>query len=161
VFLQYVDSNLWDVVVLKKCARNSYLLGVEGIASDFFGLVDYVGATVSAAHYRRVMTFGPSGGGFAAAWAAALMGANRGISVCGGVPNPPPSLASEDERPPRGVDLCFVFGADNARDHQSALALMGLFGGRLRPIPGIPNHGVLGRLMKRGQLGEFLDEMLA
>jgi hypothetical protein len=59
------------------------------------------------------------------------------------------------------VDLCFVYGADCAQDHQSALALQDLFGGRLRPVPDIALHGVFGQLLKRGQFGEFLNEILA
>ena len=81
VFLQFVDAQLWDVLLLKKCARNSYLLGIEGISTDFRGLIDYIETTTSAMQHRSVITLGASGGGFAAIWAAVLMRATRGICV--------------------------------------------------------------------------------
>jgi hypothetical protein len=161
VFLQFLDSRLWDVVVLKKCARNSFLLGLEDVSTDFRGLVEFVETTVSSMQYRRVITLGTSSGGFAATWAAVLMDADRGISVCGRPPSQLPSLPMGYQEAPHGADLCFVYGGDCAQDHLSALALLDLFGGRLRPVPDIDRHGVLGELLKRGQLAEFLDEMLA
>jgi hypothetical protein len=161
VFLQFVDSRMWDVVVLKKGSRNSYLLGLDSVATDFHGLVEYLQTTFTPAQYRRVMTLGTSSGGFAAAWAAFLMGADRGISVGGGPPRPLPALTAGDQPAPDGVDLCYVYGMDCPQDHQAALLLLDIFGGRLRPVPDIDAHGVLSRLLKSGKLAEFLDEMLA
>jgi hypothetical protein len=158
VFLQYVDSRRWDVVILKKGAH-SWLLGLEGV-SDFRSVVEYVETTIASMQYRRVITLGTSVGGFAATWAAVLMGADRGISVCGCPPRLLPSSIA-DQLAPHGADLCFVYGRDSAKDHQSALALLGLFGGRLRPVPEIDRHGVLGQLLKRGQFADFLNETLA
>lgn len=157
VFLQHVDSRRWDVVVLKKSAH-SYLLGLEGVSTDLRGLTEYVETTLSSRQYRRVITLGVSAGAFAAIWAAVLMGADRGISV-GGCPPRPLPCSMGDQRAPHGADLCFVYGS--AQDHQSALALLDFFGGRLRPVPEVDTHGVLGQLLKRGQFGEFLNEMLA
>ena len=45
-------------------------------------------------------------------------------------------------------------------DYQAALSLLDLFGGRLRPVTEVDGHNVLGRLMKRGQFAEFVEEML-
>jgi hypothetical protein len=161
VFLQFVDSRSWDVVVLKKCSRGSYLLGLEGVSNNFRGLVEYLQTALSSMQYRRVITLGTSAGGFAATWAAVLMGAERGISLSGCPPNALPSPTIGDQPAPNGADLCFVYGMDSAPDHQSALALLDLFGGRLRPVAGIDTHNVIGQLMKRGQFAEFIDEMLA
>jgi hypothetical protein len=167
VFLQHVDSRRWDIVVLKKCARNSYLLGLHGVATDFPDLVAYVQTTFSSAQYRRMVTLGTSSGGFPAAWAAVLLGADRGISVCGRAPRPLPALSMgdrpvthQDTTARDEVDLCFVYGADCVPDHQAALSLLDLFGGRLRPVTEVDGHGVLGQLLKRGQFAEFVEEML-
>jgi hypothetical protein len=159
LFLQFVDSSRWDVVVLKK-SGHSYLTGMEGISTDFPGLVAHVEAAIRPTQYRRVITLGTSGGGFAAIWAALLMGADRGISVCGCPPiSLPPSM--EDPRAPHEVDLWFVYGGAQEQDHRSALALLDLFGGRLRPVPGVDKHTLFGPLLRRDQFGEFLNEMLA
>ena len=158
VFLQFVDAQFWDVLLLKKCARNSYLLGIEGISTDFRGLIDYIETTTSAMQHRSVITLGASGGGFSAIWAAVLMRATRGICVCG---SPPSSLPSLIKRAPNGPDLCFVYGEDCVLDHHAALTLVDLFGGRLRPIAEIDEHGALAELLKRGQFANFIAEMLA
>lgn len=155
VFLQHVDSRAWDVLVLKRSAH-SYLLGLEGISTDLPGLTSYVDTTLHASQYRRVMTLGVSAGGFAAIWAAILMGADRGISVGG---CPPRSLPTSVGNAPHQTDLRYVYGS--AQDHRSALAMKDMFGGRLCPVPDVEVHGVLGQLMKRGQFGEFLNVMLA
>lgn len=133
--------------------------GLEGIADDFHGLVKYVETTLSSTRYRRVITLGVSVGGFAALWAAVLMGAHRGISVGG---CPPSLLPSPLQNRPQShaTDLCFVYGEECVVDHKSALALSDVFGGRLVPVSEVDTHGVLGQLMKRGQLAGFLNEML-
>ncbi len=160
VFLQFLDSRSWDVVVLKKCSRNSYLLGLEGISTDFRGLVEFIQTTLGTAGYQRVVTFGASAGGFAAIWAAMLLKAQRGISVGGAPPKASAAAADGDQRAPQGTDLCLVFAADSAADHKSALALQDLFGGRLCPVPGSHRHNPIGPLMKNGKFGEFIDELL-
>ena len=161
VFLQFLDSRSWDVVVLKKCSRNSYLLGLEGIATDFRGLVEFIQTELGTARYRRVMTFGASAGGFAAIWAAILLAAQRGISVGGAPPRAPSPITVEDQCAPQGTDLCFVFASDSVADRRSALALQELVGGRLCPVPGSHRHNPIGPLMKNGKFGEFIDEILA
>lgn len=160
VFLQYLDSRLWDVVVLKKCARNSYQLGLEGISADFPGLVEFIQTTFSSTQYRRVITLGTSSGGFAAILAARLMGAQRGISIGGFAPKIAQSSAIWKQRASDRTDLRFVYASESAVDHQSALALLGFFGGRLWPVPGA-GHNPIGPMMKNGRFGEFIDEMLA
>jgi hypothetical protein len=65
-----------------------------------------------------------------------------------------------DQRAPQGTDLCAVFAADSAADQQSALALQELFGGSLFPVRGTHRHNPIGPLMKNGQFGEFIDEVL-
>lgn len=157
VFLQHVDSRLWDIVVLKR-GVHSHLHGLDGMATDLHGLLEYVEAAVSPTQYRRVITLGTSGGGFPAIWAAMLVSASRGISICGCPPRSlPPSL--EGRLAPHGVDLCYVYGSD--QDRRSALALLALFGGRLRPVPEVDDHVLLYQLVMRRQFGELLDEMLA
>jgi hypothetical protein len=161
VFLQFLDSPSWDVVVLKKCSRDSYLLGLEDTSVDFSGLIEFIQTTLSPMQYRRVITLGTSGGGFAAILAAHLMGAQRGISIGGSPPKLAQSPTIGKQRASHRTDFCFVFASESAVDHQSALALLGLFGGRLCPVPGTHRHNPIGPMMKNGQFGEFIDEILA
>lgn len=160
VFLQFVNSRSWDVVVLKKCARNSYLLGLEGISADLPGLIECLRSTIASGRYQRVITLGTSAGGFAAIWAAVLLSADRGVSVGGSPPRPLPQSLRGDQGTASRADLCFVYGAGATADYQAALLLLGIFGGRLRSVPEVDKHSVLGHLLKRSQFAQFLDEML-
>jgi hypothetical protein len=159
VFLQFVDSRLWDVVVVKKPASGSHFRGVEGSADDFPGLVRHLETTFRPDAYRQAVTLGTSSGGFCALWAAALMGAMRGISAGGCPPRTLPNLMLGN-RPAQATDFCMVYSESAPFDHDAALALRGLFGGRLRPVADVEGHSVLGQLMKRGRFAEFLGEML-
>jgi hypothetical protein len=87
------------------------------------------------------------------------MGATRGISAGGCPPRTLPDLRLA-ELPAPATDFCMVYSEGARSDHDAALALRGLFGGRLCPIADVEGHSVLGQLMKRGRFGEFLDEML-
>jgi hypothetical protein len=159
VFLQYVDCRLWNVVVLKRGIQ-SHLHGLDGVSTDFGGVIRYVENALSPSQYRRVITLGTSGGGFPAIWAAMLMRASRGISICG---CPPKSIlpSLEGRRASYDIDLCYVYGDAQERDRRSAFSLYKLFGGRLYPIPDAGDHVLLYHLMMRRELGEFLNNMLA
>lgn len=166
IFLQCLDSRLWDVLLLRKgLEQSNYLEGVRGIANNFPELVEYVGKAASADKYCRVMTYGTSGGGFAAILAAVLLGATRGVSVCGA----PPLLDSCLEaqlagRPTPAVEppqLHYIYGADCETDRQSALALQNSFGGTLHPVAGVDDHYALKPMLKAGQFQTFLNELLA
>lgn len=168
VFLQYLDCRLWDVVLLKKCARNSYLRGLTGVTDNFPGVVGHIEALAQPKQYRRVMTIGTCSGAYSAIWGAVLMGADRGVSVCGGTPRLSASEVRRKRRKvyqpgpePHGVDLRFVYGMDCTKDHKEALALVETFGGKLCPVHGIGGHGVFGLLLKRGEFADFIDEVLA
>jgi hypothetical protein len=159
VFLQFLDSRSWDVVVLKKCPRNSYLLGLEAIADDFLGLTKSLERKLSPRQYRRTLTLGVSGGGFAAALAAIMIGAARGICVSGGVPRSGVTDWNPDVKD-HGVDLRFVFAEQNPKDKDLAIAAAEFLGGRPHPIAGVRSHSVLAQLLEEKQLAKFLHEML-
>jgi hypothetical protein len=158
VFLQMLDSSLWDVLVVRKRISTTYSEGEEGVADDFPGLVSHLQSKLSPAPYRNVMTFGTSAGGFFALWAAALIGAQRGVSIAGFLPR---NLAKPTLPVPVDADLRLVFGETCSRDRDRALLLQTLVGGRLTPVADVGNHNVLGTLMKQGRLRNHLDEMLA
>jgi hypothetical protein len=160
VFLQFIDSNAWDVALLKKPLSGSHFHGVETNVDDFPGVVQFVETALQPRQYKRVMTLGASAGGFPALWAAALLGAVRGISAGGGPPRTVPDLGWT-KLGRQSVDFRMVYAAELVPDHERALALQNLFGGQLHPVPNVATHGVLGELLKRGLLDEFLNEILA
>ena len=168
IFLQCLDSRVWDVVLLRKgLEQRTFFEGVYGVAGTFPDLLEYVRKAVSAERYCRVMTFGTSGGGLAAIVAAMLLGANRGVSVCGAPPTSPLDPWWESQfagRPRHAVglpQLHYVYGAGSQYDRQSALALQGFFGGMLHPVAGVDDHYALKPMLKAGQFQTFLNELLA
>ena len=133
IFLQCLRSSSWDAVVLKRCARNSFLRGIEGVADDLPGLARFIEAAMPTKDYRRTITLGTCGGGYAAVCAALEMRADRGLSICGTLP-----WQATDYRPPQpvaGVELVLVYGGEHARDAQFSADLAGVLGGRFTPFP--------------------------
>ncbi len=161
MFLQAVDPAKWDVLVVIKAKGTTYLDGLEGVASDFPGVIDYIVRTFNPSTYRRTIVFGASNGGFPAAWAAVLMNAERGICVCGVLPNPVPPAALPPADAGDRPDLCFVYGRDSVRDADPAFTLQALYGGRLLPVPDIAVHNVLEILLERQELNAFMDRILS
>jgi hypothetical protein len=161
IFLQFVDCRAWDVVVIKKPKGTSYMDGLEGVCVNFTGLTDYLKAAKGPAEYRRLVTLGTSGGGFAAILAAISMGADRGISVGG---SPPRSFVSDKalaqkESPKR--DLRFVHGAGCISDRESAVSMAKQFGGRVHEVVEADQHNVLKPLLRRGLLAGFLTDIIS
>jgi len=161
MFLQAVDPAKWDVLVVIKKKGTTYLEGIDDVAPDFPGVVEYIRSTFHPAAYRRTVTFGVSNGGFPAAWAALLMNAERGICVCGVLPNPVPAGAMPRPETESRPDLCFVYGEDSTRDKDPAIALRQFHGGRLFAVPNVAVHNVLEILLERGALGAFMDNVLS
>jgi hypothetical protein len=167
VFLQLIDSRRWDVLVLRKNGKTSFLRGLEGVSSSLPGLIRYVQRAVAATRYRRTITLGTSGGGSAAIMAALLMEADRGVSICGsalklrgGIWLRHRIALGQRKAAAAGRELWYIYGSDCARDLQAARALLDRYGGELYPIPGADEHNVFRWLLERGQLAAFLDGII-
>ena len=90
VFLQCLNPQAWDLVLLRKGPeKRSYLEGLEGECQSFVELLERVDRLVPAGSYRRLVTLGTSNGGFPAVLAALFMDAARGVSICGASPRAP------------------------------------------------------------------------
>jgi hypothetical protein len=166
VILQHLDSEAWDVVVLRRGPeRRPYSQGLESVSRSFPAVIRYVEKVTSAKQYRRVVTLGTSSGGFAALMGAILMGVPRGVSICGGLPQLLPDRWLRFQlafRRALGAKPRFelVYGANFDPDHRGALTLQAMFGGRLRSVPGVTTHNPLRVLLARGELSAFLDQIL-
>jgi hypothetical protein len=167
VILQLIDSRRWDVVVLRKYGSKSFLSGLEDIPGNFPGMIRHLQRALPASRYRRRITLGTSGGGSAAIMAALLMGADRGLSICGSESK---TRAGNWLRwrlrmgrigaAAFGRELWYVYGSDFAQDVQSARLLRKLYGGKLHPIPGADMHNVFSWLLDRGQLAGCLEALI-
>ena len=167
IFLQALDSQLWDVVLLRKGPeRRPYTRGLEGLSRSLPGVLQFIQTAVGAKEYQRVVTLGTSGGGHAALLAAILMDGVLGVSVGGSSPQMPIGLglrlrlAMHQARTSHRPELKLVFGADCARDREHALSLQASFGGRLYSVAGVAEHNPFRALLARGEFAEFLREIL-
>ncbi len=66
VFLQYVSSERYDVVVLRDRTKQGYAIGIPPYAHNLWDLAQKLTAEIGAATYRRVYPYGTSMGGFPA-----------------------------------------------------------------------------------------------
>jgi hypothetical protein len=167
VVLQLIDSRHWDVVVLRKYGSKSFLSESEDVEGKFPGLIRYVQCAISASRYLRTITLGTSGGGSAAIMAALLMGADRGLSICGSVSKTRPDFwlrwrfrMGRVMAAAFGRELWYVYGSDRPQDVDTARALRDQFGGELHPIPGADEHNVFLWLLERGRLAKFLEGLI-
>ena len=168
IFLQCLDSHVWDIVLLRKGAeQETYFEGVAGVASSLSTLVAYVEGMLPTKRYRQIVTYGTSGGGLAAILAAILMNAARGISVGGAPPKTAFDASLQTELAVRRAcqaqvpELIYIFGADCEFDRNSAHTLQRLFGGKLHPLAGVDHHNPFRTMLKTGHLSAYLNELLA
>ena len=160
--LQCFDAAGWDVAVIRKPRGSSYLRGLRGESDNFVDFVRHLENVTCRKQYRRVVTLGTSGGGFAAILAALFMDAACGVSIGGG--SVPKSYVDGEFLVPQvrpQPDLRYVYGADYQKDRDSAISMAKLFGGSLYPIDGADVHNVLKPLLERGRLAKFLSRITA
>jgi hypothetical protein len=166
-FLQSLPADRWDVVLLRKKPTSSYTSGLEGLADDLPGVLRHVRAAAAEDTYRGTVTFGTSGGGYAAVAAAILIEAARGISVGGSWPGEASATMVAVNRAlkqlpitARKPELLYVHGAGCEMDRSAADAMLRAHGGRNWPVEGVDGHAVLPALLKDGKLAQFLAELL-
>ena len=160
VFLQSLDSRVFDVVVFKKGSdKRPYLEGIEGFSDSLPRALKLIRRATSQRSFTRTITLGTSSGGFPALVTAVLFGAEAGFSICGYPPSSPPNLGLRCQlavrrlfsRPPH---MEFVYGTPV--DQKNAALLQGYFGGTTRHVD-VSQHNLLGALLLRGELTQFLD----
>ena len=168
VFLQCLDARAWDIVLLRKGPHKwPFSKGVEGVSRHLPSVLSYVKTSISADQYQRIVTLGTSGGGFYAIVAAILLDGASGVSIGGAAPKASLGfrlrwqLAYHRAFAEREPEFKFVYSAGHDLDRKAAMALQGAYGGKLRPVAGVAEHNALAPLLARGELAEFLNEILS
>jgi hypothetical protein len=168
---QYISAARFDLALVNDPARAFYLRGIRGYAEDFPALVARLARDLEFDAYASVRCLGTSGGGAAALYATALLGAPLGVSVGGSHP-----AFSLKQRPaagfvgdeidialkglgaPAGSTLINVFGELNAADRDGSLSLVERFPGmQSRAVRKVADHNVLFDLYQSGRMGPFFD----
>ena len=99
VFLQYVPSERYDVVVLRDRTKQGYAIGIPPYAHNLWDLAQKLTAGIGAATYRRVYPYGTSMGGFPALRCGLLLRTETSVSGGGQFPWYPPHLARNIDIP--------------------------------------------------------------
>jgi hypothetical protein len=159
--LQVLPAAHWDVILLRlKDGSTSYFEGLDGVAPDFAGLVDFIRREAGIGRYRRVVALGSSSGGYPAIVAGIRLPAARAVALGGRMPR---RLPAEDTEPVQGsgIGLVLVHGAAYKPDVDGAAGLARHFGGTAWPVQGVDSHAILYEVLKRRMLGPFLRAILA
>jgi len=162
-----LEARAWDLVLLRKGPnKRPFSRGVEGVSRHLPSVLNYVKRSIAADQYRRIVTLGTSGGGFYAIVAAILLDGASGVSIGGAAPKTLGfrlrwQLAYHRAVAEREPAFKFVYSADHDVDRRAAMAMQAAFGGKLRPVAGVTEHNALAPLIARGELAEFLNEILS
>ena len=167
-FLQCLDARAWDLVLLRKGpSKRPFSRGVEGVSRHLPSVLNFVKTSIAAGQYQRIVTLGTSGGGYYAIVAAILLDGAIGVSIGGAAPKTSLGfrlrwrLAYHRASAKREPAFKFVYSADHEVDRRAATAMQAAFGGKLRPVAGVTEHNALAPLLARGELAEFLNEILS
>ena len=153
----------------KKIRQQILSVGVGGYRrATFRELIRHLQRALPASRYRRRITLGTSGGGSAAIMAALLMGADRGLSICG---------SESKTRAGNWLRWRLRMGRMQGRRIWTRALVRLRFGfcagcrsqpgrcesftvAKLHPIPGADMHNVFSWLLDRGQLAGCLEALI-
>ncbi|MBI1284835.1 MAG: hypothetical protein GC183_10920 [Thiobacillus sp.] len=171
VFLQNIASTQVDVAFMHDPTRNSYRLGIGGVADSLEASIDKLRDILRIEDYRSVVSIGTSGGGVPAVMCALRLNLDAALSVGGNHPDDPRWITADGtglrEIFRRHVDAAKVkpavflaFGTDCAKDKKSAEALASIVPARLITIS-VPNgsveHNALYPVARNGGLAGLLE----
>jgi hypothetical protein len=170
--LQYLPSDLCDLVLLRDSSHQHYLNGISSYASSFHELVRKLAADLSVDLYRRTCCYGTSMGGFSALRRGILLRSDSAVSVGGGFPWHPSRLLRRNERAlssfdplcrcnaATSVSLYCCYGAGHPHDPARNEYLS-----RILPIHRIAvdttSHNVIVELWRLGALQAFYARVFA
>lgn len=161
-FLQCLDAESWDVLLIQRDRSRSYFDGWIGGPPDLAGLVDHIRTIGNIDEYARVSVIGSSSGGLAAVIAACLLDAEAGTAMSGVFDRDVrPDVAAAVAAAPGRPRLSFVHCGDNEIDAAAAAGLQALFGsGEIVAVEGCASHNVGYQLALGGLLTDFLSDVL-
>jgi hypothetical protein len=167
-FLQYLDSDRYDVVILRDRLKHAYALGIPPYADRFWPLVEKLADELHATSYRRVYPFGTSIGGLPALRCGLLLKTESAAAAGAQFAYYPPHLERDSYVPSfdplcdcnattKTTLLCY-HSTNYPADEQSADILERTLKIVRVPIEA-PGHAFLRQLFERGQLRAFYDRV--
>jgi hypothetical protein len=165
-FLQMIDEDRYDVLILSDIQRRHFDAGVAGFANSLLEMLTRLKSFVDARAYRRLIAYGTSMGGLPALRAGLWLGADRAVSVGGGCCKHPPRLtraASEIRafdllcacRRTADVPTVIVYAAKNRLDLREQVQLSAVLPQSVSLSIDTDAHNVIHHLDQTGRLGAF------
>ena len=175
IFLQNIDADKYDLLLLSDKSRKGYNNGLPGVANNITELIEYIGALSFIKDYDNVVSFGTSGGGFASLYCALKLRLNKGISIGGGYSTRyDPDKYTKDkavitlkklsQQFPNN-NLLYIFGSDCENDRKKAEFLTEhLPINTLEVISSAGNtvsHVVTAPILTEGRLSTFFNKVFS
>ena len=173
-----------SVIYLRDNTRLLFNDGIESVADSYEGTLEIIKQRIKELGAKKIICFGNSGGGFAAIRygidlnAEKIIGINGVTNVCRDFmiadgrakivinrmqkyPEKYKNLKLYiEENPEYTGSITMYYSELVGHDKLQTLNLEGVAGVELRPIVGNGSHDLLGDLEEKGQLMEFLSEMI-
>jgi hypothetical protein len=176
VFLQYIDNEIYDVLILMDPSGLCFHSGIPEFGLTLEESIRKLSRLVSSGNHQQVITFGTSGGGCASLYVGIYLNAKKAISVGGRHPfdyvDTKIALSKKglsgsefDKLLSEKLNKCetniqVIFANENNSDKKSAQTfLKQLINVNLLPVNDTDNHNVLEYLRGKQKLTFLLDDL--
>jgi hypothetical protein len=176
VFLQYINNEIYDVLILMDPSGLCFHSGIPEFGFNLEESIRKLSRLASSGNYQQISTFGTSGGGCAALYVGTYLKAKKAISVGGRHPidytdteialSKKGLSGSEFDQLLSGklnkseTNIHVIFANENNYDKKSAQTFSNqLLNVNLLPINDTDNHNVLEYLRAKQKLNLLFDDL--
>jgi hypothetical protein len=176
VFLQYINDEIYDVLILMDPSGLCFHSGIPELGENLKESIDELENIISISNYQNITTFGTSGGGCASLFLGVYLNAKQAISIGGRHPDNytvtntkliEKGLSGKefDQLISKNINnsstqIQLVFAENNISDKMSAQTFSTKFKKiNLVPISDTDEHNVLAFLMNKSRLSMFFNAL--
>ncbi len=171
VFLQYMDSLRYDLLIISEPLNEKYRLGVPHIGSNITEVIEWIAKLDFIKNYSRIRTLGCSAGGYPAIIAGYYLGAELAVSVGGRFYRKSHTIKSFERifatwraTQKRNCSCVLMsYAKEELRDHFYAKIISKLSSGKLMAVEfadGKVEHLFVRQLLERGELTQYLTRTI-
>jgi len=163
--LDSLDPEKFDILLLSDPALVMFMEGIDGAGSNLDELCDFIERLAAESKFRRIVSFGTSGGGLAAVYAAVKLGWSKAVAVGAASPVRHPEFAAKLEsltlsNTSRATEIVAAFSV-NSIDADAANQIKDIYPWTsVLPDRRFTNHNLLIELYEKGELAKFMTSVL-